>query len=192
MGVWRNTKPLHTSPRAHNALYPPSSILGRQVQQLIAAKRRGDDDLSSPSKRQKQKEAEARRAAAANGDKGKGGKGRGKGGKGSKADRDNDADDEPWAVREGNRLTIGHGAVTINLEPAAKAMKVEIEDLCWGIAATSQTPTVDFWKHMCLGGSGHERFDTACHKASMAARPGVRKLLQDPDIMEYRQKRDFR
>ena len=148
------------------------------MQQLVAAQ-------ASKRKRPENDDGATADAAALKKrrDKGKGGKG------GSDA-----ADDTPWAVRTGDDLTIGKGAVTVFLKPTAKAMKVKIDDLCWGMTCTNKTPTEDWWKHMCLGGKGHERFDSPIHKASLEARAAFTKANRaDPgSLTKYTRQRPFR
>lgn len=152
------------------------------MQQLVASQN------SSASKRKRGDDDDGATAAAtalkkARDSKGKGGKG------GSEV-----FDDTPWAVRTGDELTIGKGAVTVFLKPAAKALKVKVEDLCWGMTCTNKTPTEDWWKHMCLGGKGHERFDSPIHKASLEARPAFAKANKaDAGVLTtYTRKRPFR
>lgn len=152
------------------------------MQQLVASqtspasKRKRGDDIDGET-------AAAKALKKTRDAKGKGGKG------GSEV-----LDDTPWAVRTGDELTIGKGAVTVFLKPTAKVLKVKIEDLCWGMTCTNKTPTDDWWKHMCLGGKGHERFDSPIHKASLEARPDFTKANRaDPGVFtKYNRQRPFR
>ena len=65
---------------------------------------------------------------------------------------------------------MARGAVTLKITPTAKLLKVGSKDLCWGMVATNRLPLAASWEHLCLGGSGHETFDSDIHKASVKAR----------------------
>lgn len=152
------------------------------MQQLVASQN------SSASKRKQTDGGDDATAGATAAKKAR--EAKGKGGKGGS----DGMDDTPWAVRTGDELAIGKGAVTVFLKPTAKAMKVKIDDLCWGMTCTNKTPTEDWWKHMCLGGKGHERFDSPIHKASLEARAAFTKANRAAPgaLTKYTRQRPFR
>ena len=133
------------------------------MQQLVAAQ------SSNASKRKRPDNDDGATAGATalkkGRDKGKGGKG------GSDA-----VDDTPWAVRTGDELTIGKGAVTVFLKPTAKVMKVKIDDLCWGMTCTNKTPTPHTYRvePTQLDGPTDPRLTTTATIRPTAQRPGSR------------------